>query len=206
MSAPAPDAPHGRRVAARRTPGHRPDRRGPGGLPLLTLLAEDLRTVRRRDPSRRTTAEALLHAPWHGLVLHRVAHRWYVAGHRVPAAVLTLLGRLLSGMDIHAGARLGRRVFLDHGFGVVIGETAVVGDDVTIYHHVTLGSRGWWKDGPDGLRRHPVIGAGALIGVGASVLGPVTVAAGAHIAAHRLVTEDVRPGPERHAGPEEVAT
>ena len=193
MTVPAPRTP---RPAPRRAA-----RPAPGGPPLLALLAEDLRTVRRRDPSRRSTVEALLHAPWHGLVLHRCAHRLYVSGHRVGAGVLTHLGRLLSGMDIHAGARLGRRVFLDHGFGVVIGETAVVGDDVTIYHRVTLGSRGWWKDGHGPRRRHPVIGDGVLIGVGASVLGPVTVAAGTHIAAHRLVTADIGPGPEPRETP-----
>lgn len=176
--------------------------RGAAGKPVVTeaerpslarLILEDLRTVLARDPSRQSIAEALLHAPWRGLALHRVAHRLHLRGHRLLAGLLTHACRKSAGMEIHAGARLGRRVFIDHGFAVVIGETAVVGDDVTIYHQVTLGSRGWWRDGRADQRRHPHIGDRVLIGVGASVLGPIRVADDAHIAAHRVVVEDVPP-------------
>lgn len=163
-----------------------------GGTPSLRrLIGEDLQAVLDRDPSCSGRLEALLHAGWQGLALHRLAHRHYASGRRLRAAALTRLARLLTGMEIHAGARIGRRAFIDHGFGVVIGETAVVGDDVTLYHGVTLGSRGWLRDSDSGRRRHPVVGDGVLIGTGASVLGPVTVGDGRRIAAHSLVLHDL---------------
>ncbi|WP_234318322.1 serine O-acetyltransferase [Streptomyces sp. NRRL S-244] len=168
----------------------------PRRISLLGQIREDLDTVVARDPSRPRRRDALLHAPWHGLALHRIAHRLHVREHRFAAGLLTLAGRLLSGMEIHAGARIGRRAFIDHGFGVVIGETARVGDDVTLYHGVTLGSRGWSRAAEPGVRRHPVIGDDVLIGVGASVLGPVTIASGNRIRAHSLVLRDL-PAPGR---------
>jgi serine O-acetyltransferase len=158
---------------------------------LLRVIVEDLRTVAERDPSRRGLPEAAMHPPWHALVLHRLAHHLYLRGHRLRPTLLTWLARVVAGMEIHAGARLGRRVFIDHGFGVVIGETAIVGDDVTLYHGVTLGSRGWWQDGGRGVRRHPVVGDRVTIGVGASVLGPITVAEDCRINAHTLVIRDL---------------
>ncbi|MEU0031184.1 serine O-acetyltransferase EpsC [Streptomyces sp. NPDC006335] len=167
-----------------------------GGTPSLPrLIREDLQAVLERDPSCSGRLEALLHAGWQGLALHRIAHRRYTRGHRLTAAVLTRLARLLTGMEIHAGARIGRRAFIDHGFGVVIGETVVIGDDVTLYHGVTLGSRGWLRDSDGGRRRHPVLGDGVLIGTGASVLGPVTVGDGRRIAAHALVLHDLPTSP-----------
>ncbi|WP_329383747.1 serine O-acetyltransferase [Streptomyces sp. NBC_01351] len=168
-----------------------PDRDEPRRDSLLRHIREDLDTVVARDPSRPRRRDALLHAPWYGLILHRVAHRLHVRGYRLAPGLLTLAGRLLSGMEIHPGARIGRRLFIDHGFGVVIGETARVGDDVTLYHGVTLGSRGWSHTGGPRARRHPVIGDDVHIGVGASVLGPVTIAAGTRIRAHSLVLEDL---------------
>nr|WP_237419441.1 serine O-acetyltransferase [Kitasatospora sp. SID7827] len=144
-----------------------------------------------RDPSCTGRAHALLHAPWQGLALHRIAHHHYRRGRRLRPALLTWIGRIVSGMEIHPGARIGRRAFIDHGFGVVIGETAVVGDDVTLYHGVTLGSRGWLRDGRGGARRHPVLGDRVLIGTGASVLGPVTVGDDRRIRAHALVSQDL---------------
>ncbi|MFD7258041.1 serine O-acetyltransferase EpsC [Streptomyces sp. NPDC059874] len=172
------------------------NRAEPPRIPLFRQIREDLDAVVARDPSRPRRRDALLHAPWHGLALHRVAHRLHARGHRLAAGLLTLVGRLLSGMEIHPGARIGRRAFIDHGFGVVIGETARVGDDVTLYHGVTLGSRGWSHPGEPGARRHPVIGDDVLIGVGASVLGPVTIGDGSRIRAHSLVLEDL-PAPAR---------
>ncbi|MEV4324884.1 hypothetical protein AB0J37_21835, partial [Microbispora rosea] len=144
---------------------------------LLRLLAEDLRTIVERDPSVRDRKEALLHPVLPALWLHRVAHRLHRRGRRVPARLLMLLARCVTGVEIHPGAALGRRVFVDHGAAVVIGETAVVGDDVTIYHQVTLGAVGWWRDNlrAAGERRHPVIGARVVLGAGATVLGPVRV-------------------------------
>lgn len=167
-----------------------------GGTPSLPrLIREDLQAVLERDPSCSGRREALLHPGWQGLALHRLAHRRYTRGHRLTAAVLTRLARLLTGMEIHAGARIGRRAFIDHGFGVVIGETAVIGDDVTLYHGVTLGSRGWLRDSDGGRRRHPVLGDRVLIGTGASVLGPVTIGDGRRIAAHALVLHDLPTSP-----------
>lgn len=162
---------------------------GYGGL--LRHIREDLDAVVLRDPSRAGRAEAMLHAPWQGLALYRAAHLLYARGHRIRPGVLTWIGRIISGMEIHPGARIGRRAFIDHGFGVVIGETCVVGDDVTLYHRVTLGSRGWWQDGGARAQRHPKIGDRVAIGTGASVLGAVTIGDDIHIRAHALVLRDV---------------
>lgn len=162
----------------------------------MRVLREDIRVVRERDPAVRTWAEALLASHLPALWLHRAAHRLHRRGHRVPARLLTLVGRYVSGgVDIHPGARIGRRLFIDHGSGVVIGEQAVVGDDVTVYQHVTLGAVGWWRDirRPPGERRHPVIGDRVVLGVGASVLGPVEVGDDCVIGAHALVLADVPP-------------
>ncbi|MEU9649438.1 hypothetical protein AB0E00_11015, partial [Streptomyces sp. NPDC048110] len=194
--APGPPAPS-RPTAVTGAPGRSegsPGRPGPGGAPrpsTLRLIREDLHAVLDRDPSCAGRREALLHPGWQGLALYRLAHRRHVRGHRLRAALLTRLARLLTGMEIHAGARIGRRAFIDHGFGVVIGETAVVGADVTLYHGVTLGSRGWLRDGAGQGRRHPVVGDRVVIGTGASVLGPVTVADGCRVAAHALVLRDL---------------
>ncbi|MCN9244736.1 serine acetyltransferase [Streptomyces sp. RY43-2] len=184
-------------------PRARPVRGGSSAPPsVLRLIREDLQAVLARDPSCSGRGEALLHAGWQGLALYRLAHRHYLRGRRLRAAALTRLAGLLTGMEIHAGARIGRRAFIDHGFGVVIGETAVVGDDVTIYHGVTLGSRGWLRDSEAGHRRHPILGDRVLIGTGASVLGPITVGDGTRISAHSLVLHDLPPGQgSRDAGP-----
>ncbi|MDF3290473.1 serine O-acetyltransferase [Streptomyces silvisoli] len=185
-----------RRARSATGPPRQLPRHDEGLTGLLRTVAEDLRTVVDRDPSRATLLDAVLHPPWQGLVLYRLAHRLHVRGRRFGPGLLTWVARVVSGMEIHAGARIGRRVFIDHGFGVVIGETAVVGNDVTIYHQVTLGSRGWWQDGGPGARRHPVVGDRVTIGVGASLLGPITVADDCPIRAHELVTND-RPGGAR---------
>jgi serine O-acetyltransferase len=163
---------------------------GAGPAPgLFRQIREDLDAVVARDPSCRSRAEAFLRPPWQGLAVHRMAHRLHRRGFRITAALLTWVGRATSGMELSPGARLGRRLFIDHGFGVVIGEDAVVGDDVTLYHGVTLGSRGWWQDGFP-ARRHPVIGDRVRIGVNASVLGPVVIGDDCVIRAHELVLSD----------------
>ncbi|MEO3778481.1 serine O-acetyltransferase EpsC [Micromonospora sp. B11E3] len=164
-----------------------------GSPGLLRLLAEDLRTVVERDPATRNALEALLHPALPAVWTHRVAHPLHRRGRRLSARLLMLLARAFTGTEIHPGAVLGRRVFIDHGAGVVIGETAVVGDDVTIYHQVTLGAVGWWRDRrrSAGERRHPVVGDRVVLGTNATVLGPVTVGHDAVIGAQALVIDDV---------------
>jgi serine O-acetyltransferase len=162
---------------------------------------EDLQMIVDRDPSVRSPAEALLHPTLPALWTHRLAHLLHRRGHRLAAKLLANVARTVTGVEIHPGASLGRRVFIDHGTGVVIGETAVVGHDVTIFHQVTLGAVGWWSDNarPDGERRHPRIGDGVVIGCNASVLGPVTVGAGALIGSQALVTSDLPAGSRCYA-------
>lgn len=164
---------------------------------LIIRAREDLTVIVARDPSIRTRAEALLHPALPALWTHRLAHVLYVRGHRQFARLLAYLARAVTGgIEIHPGATLGRRVFIDHGAAVVIGETAEVGDDVTIFHQVTLGAVGWWRDErrEPGARRHPVVGDRVVIGTNAIVLGPVTVGDDALIGAGSLVLGDVPPG------------
>jgi serine O-acetyltransferase len=154
-------------------------------------LAEDLATATRRDPAARSRAELLLAYPGlHAIWLHRVAHRmWQRPGLRLAARLLSNVNRTLTGIEIHPGARIGRRFFIDHGMGVVIGETAEVGDDVMLYHGVTLGGRSANRG-----KRHPTVEDGVTIGAGARVLGPVRVGAGTQIGANAVVVRDVPPG------------
>jgi serine O-acetyltransferase len=162
---------------------------------VLARLREDLDTVIDEDPSIHSRVEALLHPHITALWLHRLAHRRYRDGRRVSARMLGLTARFVTGIEIHPGARIGRRFFVDHGAAVVIGETAVIGDNVMLYHQVTLGSLGWWKDREHpGERRHPVIEDDVIIGTNASVLGSITVGRGSRIGAHSVLTRSV---PER---------
>lgn len=150
-----------------------------------------------RDPSINTRADALLHPALPALWAHRVAHALFSRGHRQLARAVAYLARAATGgIEIHPGARLGRRVFIDHGAATVIGETAEIGDDVTIFHQVTLGAVGWWRDDerPAGSRRHPVIGDRVVICAGATVLGPVTIGDDVLIGAAALVLSDVPDG------------
>jgi len=161
---------------------------------------EDLRAACRRDPALYglRAVEVLLYPGLWALWVHRLAHRLY--GWRVPFVprALSQFIRGLTGVEIHPGASIGRRLFIDHGAGVVIGETAVIGDDVTMYHQVTLGGRGWWCD-RKGSRRHPRVGDRVVLGVGATVLGPVHIGDDARVGAHALVLSDVPPGARVHA-------
>lgn len=154
-------------------------------------LVEDLDAAARRDPAARSRLELLLCYPGlHAVWIHRVAHRlWRAPGLRLPARLLSQLNRWLTGVEIHPGATIGRRLFIDHAMGVVIGETAEVGDDVMLYHGVTLGGRSMRR-----VKRHPTVGDGVTIGAGATVLGPITVGAGAQIGANAVVVKDVPPG------------
>jgi serine O-acetyltransferase len=158
-------------------------------------MLEDLRTACRRDPALygARIPEVLLYPGVWALWAHRLAHRLY--RWRVPfaARALAQFVRAITGIEIHPGATIGRRLFIDHGAGVVIGETAVIGDDVTMYHQVTLGGRGWWRD-PKGSRRHPTVGDRVVLGVGATVLGPVHIGDDARVGAHALVLSDVPAG------------
>jgi serine O-acetyltransferase len=168
-------------------------------------MIEDLRTACRRDPALYGVRlpEVLLYpglwAVWSHRVAHRL-HRW-----RIPflPRALSQLVRALTGIEIHPGAAIGRRLFIDHGAGVVIGETAVIGDDVTVYHQVTLGGRGWWRD-PKGSRRHPHVGDRVVLGVSATVLGAVHIGDDARIGAHALVLRDVPAGARVDAAPSTV--
>jgi serine O-acetyltransferase len=161
----------------------------------IKCLREDVEVVRHKDPAVTSSWEVLLYPHLHALWLHRLAHRAYRKGRRLAPRALALLARLLSGgIDIHPGASIGRRFFIDHGTGVVIGETARIGDDVMLYHLVTLGSVGWWKDlRRPGARRHPMLEDRVVVGTGACVLGPVVVGSGSIIGANAMVLDDLPP-------------
>ncbi len=162
-------------------------------LRLYRAAIADLDMILDRDPSMKSRGEALMHPAIIAVWGYRVAHRLHGRGLRRTARLLSVLTRLLSGgIEIHPGAEIGQRFFIDHGAGVVIGETAIIGDDVTIFHQVTLGSVGWWHDVQrPGARRHPKIGDRVVIGANATVLGPVTVGHDAIIGAQALVIRDM---------------
>jgi serine O-acetyltransferase len=160
--------------------------RGPS---LLRLISEDINCVRQRDPAARSKLETLLTYPGvHAIIWHRFAHRLWRAGLRFPARLLSWFCRFLSNVDIHPGATIGRRFFIDHGAGVVIGETAEIGDDVTLYHGVTLGGTSWSSG-----KRHPTLESGVVVGAGAKILGPITVGRGARVGANSVVIEGTPP-------------
>lgn len=154
---------------------------------MFTRLREDISVVFDRDPAARNAFEVLTTYPGvHAIVLHRVAHRLWRVGLKWPARLLAHITRWLTGIEIHPGATIGRRVFIDHGMGVVIGETAELGDDCTLYHGVTLGGTSWKKG-----KRHPTLGRGVIIGAGAKVLGPITLGEGAKVGSNAVVVKDV---------------
>lgn len=156
----------------------------------LTRLKEDVQSVFNRDPAARNWLEVLLNYPGlHALLLHRLAHRLWLWRLKLLARLLSSTSRFLTGIEIHPGAQIGRRFFIDHGMGVVIGETAEIGDDCTLYHGVTLGGTSWKKG-----KRHPTLGNGVICGAGAKVLGPFTVGDGARIGSNAVVTKAVPPG------------
>ncbi len=165
-------------------------------------VAEQLDTILLRDPSIRSRSEAILHPCVVAVFGHGVAHRLYRRGMYKTARALSLVARVASGgIEIHPGARIGRRFFVDHGCGVVIGETAVIGDDVTLFHQVTLGSTGWWNDakrGP-GARRHPELRDGVTVGANATILGPIVIGERSKVGAQALVLDDVPPHSAVHA-------
>jgi serine O-acetyltransferase len=159
----------------------------------LALLREELDVIVIRDPSIRSRSEAALHPSFIAVLGHRVAHRLYLRGrYRRARAFASLVKIVTGGIEIHPGARIGRRLFIDHGSGLVIGETAVLGDDVTLFHQVTLGATGRHRDSR--ARRHPRLGNRVLVGTGATLLGPIDVGDGASIGAQALVVSDVPAG------------
>jgi serine O-acetyltransferase len=158
-------------------------------------IIELARTIRDRDPARPTWFEAMTcYAGLHAVLMHRVAHRLYRAGFRALARAISHTNRFITGIEIHPGAKIGRRLFIDHGMGVVIGETAEVGDDVLIYHGVTLGGLSLGNRVGPGGKRHPTVGDGVAIGAGAQVLGPIRIGDGARIGANAVVSGEVPAG------------
>ncbi len=157
---------------------------------MFDRIREDIHCVFDRDPAARNTFEVVTTYPgFHALLVHRFSHALWRGGLKWPARFLSALGRLLTGIEIHPGARIGRRFFIDHGMGVVIGETAEIGDDCTLYHGVTLGGTSWEKG-----KRHPTLGDNVIIGAGAKVLGPITVGTRARIGSNAVVVKDVPAG------------
>jgi serine O-acetyltransferase len=156
-------------------------------LSLWQHWREDVACVFERDPAARTTWEVLTTYPGvHAVLIHRLNHALWQRGWFYLARLLAFLSRIFTHIDLHPGARIGRRLFIDHGIGVVIGETAVIGDDVTLYHGVTLGGTSWNKG-----RRHPCLGNGVLVGAGAKILGAVTLGDNVRVGANSVVLKDV---------------
>jgi serine O-acetyltransferase len=157
---------------------------------ILQDMREDIQTVFSKDPAARTLPEVLTCYPGlHALWAHRMAHGLWKRSHTFSARVFSHLSRFLTGIEIHPGAGIGRRVFIDHGMGVVIGETTEIGDDVLIYKGVVLGGTSLEKQ-----KRHPTIGNHVVLGTGTTVLGPVTIGDGVRIGAGSVVIDSVPPG------------
>ena len=152
----------------------------------LSRIREDIAAARRRDPAARSRIEvALLYPGLHAIWAHRVWHRLWRRDLRFVARLGSQVTRALTGIEIHPAARIGRRFFVDHGSGVVIGETAEIGDDVLLYHGVTLGGRT-----RDAGKRHPTLEDGVAVGAGAKILGPITIGARSVVGANAVVTRD----------------
>ncbi|RXU36925.1 serine O-acetyltransferase [Pseudomonas syringae] len=157
---------------------------------MFERLREDIQSVFHRDPAARNAFEVLTCYPgMHAIWLHRFAHILWRTGWKWPARVVSNFGRWMTGIEIHPGARIGRRFFIDHGRGIVTGETAEIGNDVTLYQGVTLGGTSW-----NAGKRHPTLEDGVVVGAGAKVLGPFTVGAGAKIGSNAVVTKAVPAG------------
>lgn len=154
---------------------------------LIERLKEDVKIVRERDPAARSSFEiAFAYAGLHAIWAHRVAHYLWKRGARISARILSQIARFFTGVEIHPGAKIGRRVFIDHGMGVVIGETAEIGDDVTLYHGVTLGGTSLNKG-----KRHPELGDRVTVGAGAKILGNIRIGADSRIGANAVVVKSV---------------
>ncbi|MDO4222589.1 MAG: serine O-acetyltransferase [Acinetobacter sp.] len=153
----------------------------------LKQLKDDVQAVFSRDPAARNSFEILTTYPGiHALFMHRIAHELWNKDYKSSARALSSFSRFATGIEIHPGAKIGKRLFIDHGMGVVIGETAEIGDDVTLYHGVTLGGTTWNKG-----KRHPTLSDGVVVGAGAKILGPFTVGKNAKIGSNAVVTKPV---------------
>ncbi len=156
---------------------------------MFDRIREDIRAFYEKDPAAKSTLEIILAYPgFHAVVLHRLAHRLYLRQVPVLPRLVSHFNRWITGIEIHPGARLGHRLTIDHGMGIVIGETAEVGDDVLLYQGVTLGNARFQRG-----KRHPTVGNNVVIGAGAKVLGPITIGDGARVAAGAVVVNDVPP-------------
>lgn len=156
-------------------------------LKVFKNLKYDIQIVLKNDPAARSAFEVLLLYPSiHALINHRIAHKLYKKKHFFLARLLSQISRFFTGIEIHPGATIGKGLFIDHGMGVVIGETAEIGDDVLIYHGVTLGGTG-----KDTGKRHPTVGNNVVIGCGAKVLGPINIGDNVKIGANSVVLKDV---------------
>lgn len=154
---------------------------------LVKTIREDLANAREHDPAARSDAEnAIVYSGLHAIWSHRIAHALWQKNLKGPARILAQFTRFLTGVEIHPGATIGRRFFIDHGMGIVIGETAEIGDGVMLYHGVTLGGQVLTQ-----TKRHPTVEDDVVIGAGAKVLGPITIGKGSAIGANAVVTKDV---------------
>jgi serine O-acetyltransferase len=152
----------------------------------LTILREDIRAIIRTDPAARSGIEVVLYPGLHAIILHRLANRLWTAGVPFLPRLISQISRFFTGIEIHPGATIGRGFFIDHGMGVVIGETTTIGNQVTLYQGVTLGGTGKQSG-----KRHPTLGDDIVVGVGAKVLGAIEVGDGARIGAGAVVVKDV---------------
>ena len=158
-------------------------------MPVLSRIREDITAARVHDPAARGSVEIFLtYSGLHAIWAYRLTSKLWARGARMPARMLSQFTRFLTGVEIHPGAVIGRRFFIDHGMGVVIGETAEVGDDVMLYHSVTLGGKSRGRE-----KRHPTLGNGVQVGAGAKIIGPIIVGAGSIVGANAVVTKDSPP-------------
>jgi len=157
---------------------------------LFTIIKEEIQVVFERDPAARSTLETIFTCPgFQAIVMHRFNHWLWNKNLNLLARLFAHLVRFLTGIEIHPGAVIGRRFFIDHGMGIVIGETSEIGDDVSIYHGVTLGGTTWNKG-----KRHPTLKNNVVVGAGAKILGPITIAEGVRIGCNAVVVKDVPAG------------
>ncbi len=161
--------------------------------PKFKMILADVDAVTARDPATKTRTEALLcSAGLHAIIAYRFNHFLWKRGWKLTARVLSQIARFLTGVEIHPGARIGKGFFIDHGMGVVIGETSEIGDNVTLYHGVTLGGATvFTKNGKITDKRHPTLDDGVIVGAGAQVLGPIKIGANCKIGANAVVLKDV---------------
>ena len=154
---------------------------------MLNEIRDDVAAFRQRDPAAKSDVEIiLLYSGFHAILAYRVAHKLYISGHTFSARAVSQIAKFFTGIEIHPGATIGKRLVIDHGMGVVIGETTEIGDDCTIYQGVTLGGTG-----KDLGKRHPTLGNGVLVGAGAKVLGPILIEDNSKVAANAVVLKDI---------------